>query len=283
LRVVLISEVGPAVEGLSQLLRAGGHDPVALLCVRRDTERYTETSDLLAAAPPELDIVMPGARERIAPLLGLYEPDVALCIGFPWKIPPDALAVPRHGVVNGHPSLLPRYRGPSPLSWAIRNGDREFGFTFHYMDAELDTGNILAQSSVPLLDTDTTILDFAERVGAEAFSLLPVVLDKLVAGDPGEPQDDSQASWAGHFGEDYAAVDLTRSARDVHNQVRAWNLTFGMSELVAPVAELDGERLRLVRTSLTDPGNGDARRIECGDGPLWIVESEALGEATEAT
>ena len=59
----------------------------------------------------------------------------------------------------------------------------------------------------------------------------------------------------------------------MHNQVRAWAMTFGMYDIVAPVAELDGERVKLLRTSLVDPG-GDARRVECGDGPIWIVESE---------
>ena len=97
------------------MLRAEGHEPVALLCVRHDPERYTELGELVRAAPPEADVVMPGSRDRIAPLLRHFDPDLALCLGFPWKIPPDALAVPRHGIVNGHPSLLPRYRGPSPV------------------------------------------------------------------------------------------------------------------------------------------------------------------------
>ena len=66
-------------------------------------------------------------------------------MGFPWKVPADALAVPKLGWLNGHPSLLPRHRGPVPLAWAIRNGDEDFGITFHRMDAELDTGPILAQ------------------------------------------------------------------------------------------------------------------------------------------
>ena len=69
MRVVLISEVAPAVEGLSAMLRAEGHEPVALLCVRHGTARYTEMSELLAAAPSELDVVMPSARDRMAPLL----------------------------------------------------------------------------------------------------------------------------------------------------------------------------------------------------------------------
>jgi len=288
LRVVVITIVAPVARGLVGALRDLGHEPLAVIGARlRGTEpALADMARIVISdenAPPGVDVLLPNDKLALEPLLRAYEPDVALCYGYGWKIPLAALEVPRYGSANHHPAKLPRHRGPVPFAWAFREGDAEFGITWHRMDAELDTGNILAQSSVPLLDTDTTILDFAERVGAEAFSLLPVVLDKLVAGDPGEPQDDSQASWAGHFGEDYAAVDLTRSARDVHNQVRAWNLTFGMSELVAPVAELDGERLRLVRTSLTDPGNGDARRIECGDGPLWIVESEALGETVEAT
>ena len=64
-------------------------------------------------------------------------------------------------------------------------------------------------------------------------------------------------------------------ARYVHNQVRAWHLTFGMSGLRAPAAELDGEQVVLLQTRLTDPG-GDARRVECGDGPIWIVASEPV-------
>ena len=60
--------------------------------------------------------------------------------------------MPKLGIVNGHPSLLPRYRGPSPVSWAIRNGETEIGYTLHHMDAELDTGPILAQGSVTLDD-----------------------------------------------------------------------------------------------------------------------------------
>ena len=63
--------------------------------------------------------------------------------------------MPPLGIVNGHPSLLPRYRGPFPLAWAVRNGEREIGLTYHLMDAEFDTGNLLAQAAIPLDDDDT--------------------------------------------------------------------------------------------------------------------------------
>ena len=82
------------------------------------------------------------ARDKadLAGLLRGLEPDVALCFGFPWKIPQEALDVPRYGIVNQHPAPLPRYRGPIPMSWALREGDDEFFITWHRMDADLDTG-----------------------------------------------------------------------------------------------------------------------------------------------
>ena len=82
--------------------------------------------------------------------------------------------------------------------------------------------------------------------------------------------------WAGHFeDDDYVRVDWAQPARAIHNQVRAWHLTFGFSGLRAPVAELDGEEVVLLQTRLTDPGGG-ARRVECGDGPIWVVASEPV-------
>jgi methionyl-tRNA formyltransferase len=77
------------------------------------------------------------------------------------------------------------------------------------------------------------------------------------------------------FEEDYAYVDWSQTAREIHNQVRAWHLTFGMGPVPGPIAELDGERVKLLRTSLTDPGDW-AREVETGDGQIWIVEFEAV-------
>jgi methionyl-tRNA formyltransferase len=103
--------------------------------------------------------------------------------------------------------------------------------------------------------------------------MLPRVFERLEAGDPGDEQPEEGVSWAGPFEPGYAGVDWSRPPREVHNQVRAWRHMFSVGEVVGPIAELDGERVKLLRTSLTDPGDG-ARCMECGDGRLWIVESE---------
>ena len=78
--------------------------------------------------------------------------DVACVACFPKRIPPALLGVPRRGFLNVHPSLLPRYRGPYPLFWMLRHGDRRFGVTIHFMDEQWDSGDIAAQAEVDLPD-----------------------------------------------------------------------------------------------------------------------------------
>ncbi|MBA3245803.1 MAG: methionyl-tRNA formyltransferase [Actinobacteria bacterium] len=276
-RVAIVSMVAPVIERLVPVLRDLGHEPRGVVTPRVERRR---PDDALTDAniPAGLDLLFGKDRWSIEPLLRALEPDLMVCWGFPWKLPPAALEVARLGSINLHPALLPRHRGPIPLAWALREGDGRFGITWHRMDAELDTGRLLAQTSIPIEDDDVEIMDFGPKLGAAAFRLLPGVLERVAAGDPGDLQPEEGASWAGYFEDDeYARVDWLQPARRIHDQVRAWNLTFGMGRIVAPVAELDGERVRIVRTSLRDPGGG-ARLIECGDGLLWLVETEAIAE-----
>jgi methionyl-tRNA formyltransferase len=277
-RVFMICAIRPIADVLAAKLRELGHEPVAILGPRRP--EGDEPPDFLrltpATAPAGVDLVFARDRHAIERLVRAYEPDLLTCWGFPWKIPQAALDVPRLGSINLHPARLPRHRGPIPLAWALRDGDAEWGSTWHRMDAELDTGNMLTQTTIPIADDDVDIAAFGPRLLAAGAEMLPRALERVAAGDPGDPQPEEGATWAGHFTDDeYARVDWSHAARQIHNQVRAWHLTFGMSGLRAPVAELDGEQVVLLQTRLTDPGDG-ARRIECSDGPIWVVRHEPV-------
>lgn len=272
MKIVLVSQVPQAAQGYAQMLRGLGHDPVALLCSRAHAGRYgNRFDDLVREAPAELDVVVPASRERIAPLLRPFEPDLALCTGFPWKIPADALAVPGHGWMNGHPSLLPDYRGPSPVSWAIRNGEPELGFTFHRMDAELDTGAILAQGTFELGD-EHSWEELEPKLVELIVELLPKALARVESGDPGDPQQGS-GRYLSFFGADYVWIDWSRPAEQIHRQVQAWRFASATDGDRGALAELDGETVRVLRTS-HEPRNG-SRGIETGDGTIWITETEA--------
>jgi methionyl-tRNA formyltransferase len=281
-RVVLITTVSPVAGALFEALRGLGHEPVAVVSARRSQPGPPgpwSISD--ATAPPGLDVLFPRDRHSIEPLLRAYAPDLAVCWGYPWRIPLAALEVPRLGSINHHPAFLPRHRGPIPVSWAIREGDASYGVTWHRMDADLDTGAILAQASVPARDDEFSFEQLGPRMLEAALSILPRALDRLAAGDPGDPQAGEGATWAGHFDADYAEIDWSAPAAAIHRQVRAWAFAAGTEKIPGPIATIDGQRVKVTRTSLADPGDG-ARRMDAGDGPIWVVAWEPVEAAADA-
>ena len=281
MRVVLVTRIPQVLAAFDAVVRATGNEPVAFLTMRNVDGRYgppAETGDLVMTAAEELDVLLPAGRSTIAPLLASVDPDLVVCMGFPWKIPPAALAVPRLGWLNGHPSLLPRHRGPLPVAWAIREGDDEIGITFHLMDAELDTGPILAQKRYPLGELQPPDTFYPE-LGPTVGEALAEALEKLAAGDQGTPQPEG-GTYETFFSEEDAWLDLSRPAAEVHRLAWAWRFAFSLSGPRGALLEREGETVRVLATSLTEVEG--AERIDCGDGPLWIVETEDLTEE-EAT
>ncbi|HEY2742613.1 MAG TPA: formyltransferase family protein [Gaiellaceae bacterium] len=281
LRVVIVTRIPPVLQAFDAVVRATGNEPVAFLTMRNVDGRYgppADTGDLVLTAADELDVLLPARRSTVVPLLASVEPDLVVCMGFPWRIPPEALAVPRLGWLNGHPSLLPRHRGPLPVAWAIREGDEEIGITFHRMDAELDTGPILAQRRYPLGELrppDTFYPEFGPTVG----EALGEALERLAAGDEGTPQPEG-GNYETFFSEEDAWLDLSRPAAEVHRLAWSWRYAMSLGGTRGALLELDGRTVRVLATSLVEVEG--SQQVDCGDGPLWIVETEDLSEE-EAT
>jgi methionyl-tRNA formyltransferase len=280
-RAVIVTRILPVVLGLYSVLRDAGHEPVALLTVRDNDGRYGgfDLGGMLGQVPGELDVLMPARRSAIAPLLESVRPDLVVCTGFPWKVPADALAVPPLGWLNGHPSLLPRHRGPVPVAWSIRAGDEEVGLTVHRMDAELDTGPILSQRTMPIgeyVEPD----EFYQRMGPLHLETIREALDKLVAGERGTPQP-TGGTYESFFTDADADLDLSRPAEEVHRMVWGWRYTIPLGTRQGAFVELEGETVRVLASSLRHVDG--AARIECADGPLWLVKTEPVDQAVAAT
>lgn len=276
LRVVVVTRVLPVAQGFTAGIREAGQEVVALLTVRSLAKRYGPMGDigpLVMGAPDGLDVLVPDRRDRIAPLLEAVRPDVVVCMGFPWKVPPDALAVPRLGWLNGHPSLLPRHRGPIPIAWAIRQGDSEVGISFHRMDAQLDTGPVLAQTAFPLGEYEPPD-DFYGRMGPIVGQTLGLAFERLLAGEEGTPQEGG--GYESFFTAEDAWLDLSLPALEAHRLVWAWRYAMLAAPLTVPGAllELDGETVRVLASSLEE--REGARRVECAGGPLWLLETEPV-------
>jgi methionyl-tRNA formyltransferase len=232
----------------------------------RPASRRAAATQFVEAVPKGIDVLFAESRGSLARMLRGYEADLAVCTGFPWLIPAEAIETVPQGIVNGHPSPLPRYRGPYPIAWQVQNGETEIDMTYHLMDAKFDTGNVLAQGSAAL-EPEETMESLIPKLEGLSVELLPKALARLEAGDRGDVQSGGDYQSAADL-VDYVLVDLTQTAADVHRQVRAWSFVPPVSSERGPLR--DGRRL--LKTSLTEVEG--AERLECSDGPLWVVESE---------
>ncbi|WP_224961411.1 methionyl-tRNA formyltransferase [Geomonas subterranea] len=220
---------------------------------------------------------LPESMEEIRAL----QPDLIVVVAFGQILPKALLEIPKHGCINVHASLLPRYRGAAPLNWCIINGEAETGVTTMMMDVGLDTGDMLLKSATPIdPDEDTQSLhDRMSQLGAE---LLAQTLDRLVAGElTPEKQDDSLTCYAPMMKKEDGLIDWTRSAQDIKNQVR------GMTPWPGAFSFLDDKLLKVYKVQ-TAAGTGnpgevvaagrDGIEVACGEGSLLIRELQLEGK-----
>jgi methionyl-tRNA formyltransferase len=272
LRIVIASYGSLQFRFLHETLAEAGHVPVAYLVSRSMRPSAVSEPDILEAVkvlagdlPPGMDLLLPGGPGALVSMLSGYRPDVLLVFGFNWRVPREVLELPRLGVLNIHPSALPKYRGPSPVPRAIHSGDPCLGITVHRMTERIDAGPVLSQiDDIPIPDevTSQRVWDLTKAVLPD---LLAQALDRLAHGDLGTPQDEARATYAGFPPAQWYTVTWTGNRRNLHNQIRVLRYLNGGQ---GPTAEFQGRTVQVHRTSLTpDGGIG----IECADGPLWVT------------
>lgn len=152
-----------------------------------------------------------------------YEADVIVVAAFGQILPKEVLDMPKYGCINVHASLLPKYRGASPIQWAILNGDDETGVTTMQMDIGLDDGDILLQKKVPISSEDTggLLFDKLSKVGAD---LLVETLHRIEKNDIVRiPQDDEKATHVGLIKKDFGILSFDEENKYILNKIRALN------------------------------------------------------------
>jgi len=206
--------------------------------------------------------------------------DAAVVAAYGLLLPRAVLAAPRHGCLNIHASLLPRWRGAAPVQRAILAGDTQTGVTIMRMDTGLDTGPMLASEAVAITDqTAGELTDELARLGAR---LMVGVLARLPAIEP-VPQPEAGVTYAPKIDKAESRIDWTRPAIGIWRQVRAFQ--------PAPGAwfEAAGERVKLIRaepaadaatSTAAPPGSwlGESR-VATGDGVLRLLTVQPAGKA----
>lgn len=185
--------------------------------VASPVKQVAEARGLRVVQPPSLKTA--GVAEQLEG----FKPDAIVVAAFGQIVPTSILGIPRLGCVNIHPSLLPRYRGASPVASAILAGDDFGGVSIMVMDEGLDTGPLLARAQIPILDRDTTgsLTDKLSWLGAQ---LLGEVLTGLSRGElTPRPQDEAGASYCKPIAKGEGEIDWRQPAPDIWRRVRAFN------------------------------------------------------------
>lgn len=160
------------------------------------------------------------AQEAVAHLAD-WRPDVCVVAAFGQILRPPVLAIPPHGCLNVHASLLPRYRGAAPIPAAILAGDPVTGVTIMRMDEGMDTGPILAQTECPITPGDTTGSLTAKLADLGAQVLVETLPRWIGGGIQPQPQDETLATYCRQLKKDDGRLDWSRPAEHLDRQVRA--------------------------------------------------------------
>jgi methionyl-tRNA formyltransferase len=268
-------------------LHAAGHNIVAAFT---QPDRPAGRGRKLQASPVALRAETLGIPVHKPPklhaeaqaLLRELAPELMVVVAYGLLLPQAVLDIPRHGCLNIHASILPRWRGAAPIARAVEAGDAETGITIMRMDAGLDTGPMLLLERLPLPPAMTAagLHDALAPLGGR---LIVEALARLQRGElPEQAQPAAGMTYAKKLSKEEARLDWTRPAEVLARQVRAFN--------PAPVAwgELDGERIRFWNAlaepaaHAAEPGtvlglDGEGLRIACGEGQLRVTELQRPG------
>lgn len=185
--------------------------------------------------------------------LSAYPADVIVVCAFGQILPPEVLNMTKYGCINIHASLLPHLRGASPIQHSILLGDSKTGVTIMQMDEGLDTGDILIQESIPILDDETggSLFDKLSVLGSE---LIVKALPMIEAGELTPiPQDESKADKVGLLKKEMGLMDFSKSSAQLDRHVR------GMDPWPGAYTYLDGRQLKIWKAK--DIGASDEEAV----------------------
>jgi methionyl-tRNA formyltransferase len=290
-RILFMGTAGLSCDSLQALVAGAPVFDVVGVVTRPDQPRgrglKMQASPVKALAERHrLPVLQPDSARDDAFLRELQrlQPDLIVVTAYGQILPAAVLELPRHGCLNVHTSLLPRYRGAAPIQWALLNGDAETGVTIMKMDAGLDTGDVLAQAKTAI-HPDDDAESLHARLGRMGAELLAETIPDYTAGRllP-QPQPTEGVSRAPKIRKQDGRIDWNQPARAIWNRVRAlvpWPGAFtcpgegpipGLLKIwQAKPEDRSGEPGRILSAA------ADGILVGCGSGSLQILTLQREG------
>ncbi|MBE6074022.1 MAG: methionyl-tRNA formyltransferase [Selenomonas ruminantium] len=221
--------------------------------------------------------------EEFTAELEALKPDLMIVVAFGQILSQRILDIPPYGCINVHASLLPRYRGAAPMQWCVINGEEKTGVTTMFMDAGLDTGDMLLKKELPI-GPDMTLEAVHDGLMAMGAKVLIATLEQLSAGTLTRTPQTGASNYAPMLTKETGHIDWSKPAQEVHNLVR------GLNSWPGAFTELDGKKYKIWLTKKTGrraeavPGTivkADKKEgllVAAGDELLEILELQAPGK-----
>lgn len=199
-----------------------------------------------------------------------YEADVYVVAAFGQILTKEILDYPKYGCLNIHASLLPKYRGASPIAWAILNGDEKTGVTIMQMDEGIDTGDMLLRKEITIAEDETTdsLFDKLMELGGEAIleTLSLLGTDKLIP----VKQNSDEATHVGKFDKNFGEINWDESATVIERKVR------GLNSWPSAYTFFRGKRLKIWQSKVTDKELIEQQPETVATGEVCAVCKEAV-------
>lgn len=228
MRVVYLGTPDFAVKPLERLLEVSGVEIVAVIT---NEDKPVGRKQILTPPPVKVFAESNGLKviqyksikkEGVEDLKNLA-PDLMITCAFGQILSEEILQIPKHGTFNIHASILPKYRGPAPVQYAILNGEKTTGVTIMRTDIGIDTGDIISVETLDILENETSgeLLDRLSAVGANAIER---VVQNLMNGEISfTPQDHDRATLTKMLNKNNAELDFSKTSAEVVNKIRAYN------------------------------------------------------------
>jgi methionyl-tRNA formyltransferase len=215
------------------------------------------------------------------------KPDLQVMAFVTLFVPEEFLSIPTKGSIQYHPSLLPKYRGPSAINWPIIQGDNETGLSIFWPDNGLDTGDVLLQKKTPISDTDTLGTVYFDRLFPMGVEAMLESVDLVKAGKaPRIKQDEAQATYEGRCGADNARIDWGKPWRQIDRLIRgcnpapgAWTTLDGKTLKIfdaKPLPAKDPKGIAGKMGEVAEVG-ADGFTVVCADGRIKVTRVQADG------
>ncbi|MDR9426848.1 MAG: methionyl-tRNA formyltransferase [Salibaculum sp.] len=281
MRIVFMGSPDFSVPVLDALVEAG-HEIACVYCQpprpagrgKKDRPTPVQARAEALGLPLRHPVSLKGAQEQAD--FAALNADLAVVVAYGLLLPQPVLDAPRHGCLNIHASLLPRWRGAAPIHRAILAGDEETGVCIMRMEAGLDTGPVLLREATPIGPEDTTG-QLHDRLSAMGGQLIVAALADLEDLAP-LPQPENGVTYAAKIDKAETRIDWSGHAERIVRQIN------GLSPFPGAWCDIGGERVKLLRAGLADtdlPAGrvavDDGLRIGAGIGAVDILELQRAG------